>query len=142
MNRLSSLFCGLLFGAGLAASGMTNTAKVIGFLDVFGNWDPDLMFVMGSAVVTTLIAFRFVLKRTAPVFEEVFSLPSSTGIDAKIIVGAVLFGIGWGLYGYCPGPAIAAIIYLQPVTIVFLIAMLFGMFVGEVLSQRSINKLV
>jgi uncharacterized membrane protein YedE/YeeE len=135
MNRISSLICGLLFGAGLAASGMTNTAKVIGFLDVFGHWDPDLLFVMGSAVITTLISFRFVLKRKAPIFEDVFSLPSNTVIDLQILLGAVLFGIGWGLYGYCPGPAVAAIIYLQPVTFVFLNTMLAGMFIGEKLTK-------
>lgn len=136
MNRLSSLICGILFGVGLAASGMTDTAKIIGFLNLFGNWDPDLLFVMGSAVLTTVISFRFVLKRKAPLFKDVFSLPSSTVIDVKILLGAVLFGIGWGLYGYCPGPAIAAIVYLQPVTFVFLITMLFGMFVGNGLSKR------
>jgi uncharacterized membrane protein YedE/YeeE len=136
VNRLSSLICGLLFGAGLAASGMTNPAKVIGFLDLFGNWDPDLLFVMGSAVLTTVISFRFVLKRKTPLFHNVFSLPSSTVIDVKILLGAVLFGVGWGLYGYCPGPAVAAIVYLQPVTIVFLIPMLCGMFIGDGLSRR------
>lgn len=131
MKRLSSLVGGLLFGAGLAASGMTDTAKVIGFLDVFGHWDPDLLFVMGSAVITTVISFRFVLKRSAPIFGNAFSLPSSTVIDIRLLAGAIIFGIGWGLYGYCPGPAIAAIVYLQPVTGVFLIAMILGMFMGS-----------
>lgn len=140
MNRLSSLVCGLLFGAGLAASGMTDTAKVVGFLDVFGDWDPDLLFVMGSAVVTTLISFRLVLKRKAPLFEDGFSLPSSTAVDMKILLGAVLFGIGWGLYGYCPGPALAAIVYLQPVTFVFLITMLIGLFIGNRLSQQFLEN--
>lgn len=134
MIRISSLICGLLFGSGLAASGMTNTAKVIGFLDIFGQWDPDLLFVMGSAVITTVISFRFVLKRKSPIFESTFSFPSNTEIDLKILLGAALFGIGWGLYGYCPGPAVAALVYLQPVTIVFLITMLTGMFLGEKLS--------
>lgn len=131
MNRLSSLICGLLFGAGLAASGMTNTAKVIGFLNIFGQWDADLLWVMGAAVITTLISFRFVLKRPNPIFGEAFSLPSNTSIDLRLLLGAVLFGVGWGLYGYCPGPAVAAIIYLQPVTGVFLIAMLAGMFLAS-----------
>ena len=131
MNRLSSLVCGLLFGAGLAASGMTDTAKVIGFLDVFGQWDPDLIFVMGSAVLTTVICFRFVLKRSGPIFCNAFSLPSNTAVDLRLLIGAVIFGIGWGFYGYCPGPAVAAIVYLQPVTGVFIVAMLLGMFVGS-----------
>lgn len=131
MNKLSSLFCGLLFGLGLAASGMTNTAKVIGFLDIFGHWDPDLLFVMGSAVITTVVGFYFITKREAPVFGQAFSLPNSTQIDSKLIWGAILFGVGWGLYGYCPGPAVAAIVYLQPATGVFLLAMLVGMVIGN-----------
>ncbi|MEM5527899.1 DUF6691 family protein [Gammaproteobacteria bacterium AS21] len=131
MNRIMSLISGLLFGAGLAASGMTNTAKVTGFLDIFGNWDPDLLLVMASAVITTLICFRFVLKRSKPVFASSFSLPLKTVIDLRLLLGAVLFGIGWGLYGYCPGPAVAAIVYLQPVTGAFLIAMLLGMFIAS-----------
>jgi uncharacterized membrane protein YedE/YeeE len=137
MNRIVSLVCGLLFGAGLAASGMTNTAKVIGFLDLFGNWDPDLLFVMGSAVVTTVVSFRFILKRSAPIFESGFSLPSSSTVDIRIIVGALLFGIGWGMYGYCPGPAVASIIYLQPVTIVFLSTMIGGMLLGNKLMPAK-----
>ncbi len=138
MNKLSSLICGLLFGAGLAASGMTNPNKVIGFLDIFGNWDPDLLFVMGSAVITTLVSFRFVLKRNTPIFENSFALPSNKLIDLKLLLGAVLFGIGWGLYGYCPGPALAAIAYLQPVSFVFIAAMLLGMFVGNKLVTNGI----
>ncbi len=136
MNKLSGLICGALFGAGLAASGMTNPAKVIGFLDIFGNWDPDLLFVMGAAVLTTVICFRFVLKRKTPIFENSFSLPSSNLVDFKLLLGAVLFGIGWGLYGYCPGPALAALVYLQPVTFVFVIAMVVGMFAANKINAK------
>ncbi len=136
MKHLSILIAGLLFGAGLAASGMTNTAKVIGFLDVFGRWDADLMFVMGAAVVTSLIGFKLVLRNSKPLFENDFSLPTSQIIDRQLIVGASLFGIGWGLYGYCPGPAVASLIYLSPVTLVFVVTMLLGMAVGERISKR------
>lgn len=129
--RISSLICGSLFGAGLAASGMTDTAKVIGFLDIFGNWDPDLLYVMGSAVITTVVSFRLITKRAKPMLNDVFSMPQETKINAKLLIGAVLFGIGWGLYGYCPGPAVASIVYLQPVTGVFLLSMLIGMFFGS-----------
>jgi uncharacterized membrane protein YedE/YeeE len=137
MSRVSSLLCGLLFGAGLAASGMTDTAKVIGFLDIFGQWDPDLLFVMGSAVLTTVISFYFILKRPHPIFGKAFFLPKNKSIDRKVLIGAILFGIGWGLYGYCPGPAVAAIVYLQPVTAVFLIAMFAGMFIGNKVSTHK-----
>ena len=135
MTRISSLICGLLFGAGLAASGMTNTAKVIGFLDIFGQWQPDLIFVMGAAVLTTAITFYFVLKRKTPLFTEAFSVPLNTAIDKPLIIGAALFGIGWGLFGYCPGPAIAALVYFEPTTVIFVLAMLVGMGIGQRLSS-------
>ena len=134
MGRIVALFCGVVFGLGLAASGMTNTAKVIGFLDIFGNWDPDLMFVMGFAVLTTIISFFFILKRTEPVLGGSFRLPANVEVDRHIVLGAVLFGIGWGVFGYCPGPAIAALVYLQPATIVFVLTMLIGMWLGNKLS--------
>lgn len=137
MQHIAALFCGLLFGGGLAASGMTDTAKVIGFLDIFGTWDPDLMVVMAAAVLTTLITFRLVLARNNPLFSPDFHLPTSSMIDAKLLSGAALFGLGWGLYGYCPGPAVAATFYGETETFVFIAAMLAGMFV----SDRLVNKL-
>ncbi len=127
MKRLSGFATGLLFGAGLAASGMTDTEKVIGFLDVFGYWDSDLLFVMGSAVITAAAGFKLILGKEKPLFAEYFSLPVSTAIDSKLLSGAVLFGVGWGLYGYCPGPAIAALSYLSPVTAIFVASMIIGM---------------
>ncbi len=127
MKLFAGLATGLIFGAGLAASGMTDTAKVIGFLDVFGDWDSDLLFVMGSAVLTAAVGFQYILRKEKPLFALKFSLPSKTEIDKKLISGAVLFGTGWGLYGYCPGPAIAALGYLSPVTAVFVISMIAGM---------------
>lgn len=136
MKRTSALLSGLLFGLGLAASGMTDTRKVIGFLDIFGNWDPDLIFVMGSAVITTFIGFKFVLShRAEPLFGSMFSIPTRSEIDSKLVIGAALFGIGWGLYGYCPGPALASIIYLSPVTIGFIIFMMIGMKLANLISK-------
>ena len=126
---------GLLFGAGLAASGMTNPEKVQGFLDLTGVWDPSLMFVMGGAVVVTLISFRFILKLSRPVFSEQFHMPSSTAIDTRLIIGAALFGTGWGLVGYCPGPALAAIAYLNSDVMIFLVAMFVGAFLGQELLK-------
>lgn len=126
MNALAALLCGLLFGAGLALSGMTDTAKVQGFLDLFGHWVPDLAFVMGGAVVVTLIAFRFVL-RSRPLLVPEFSLPTRRDVDGRLLAGAAIFGIGWGLYGYCPGPALSALVYLEMKTVIFVAAMLAGM---------------
>jgi len=135
MKGIVALLCGLVFGAGLAVSGMTDTAKVRGFLDLFGNWVPDLAFVMGGAVCVTLVAFRFVLKRDRPVLSPAFSLPTNTAIDSRLLTGAAIFGIGWGIYGYCPGPAISALVYLDSNTVVFVVAMLIGMALANKTGQ-------
>lgn len=127
MKGIVGLLCGMVFGVGLAMSGMTDTAKVLGFLDVTGQWVPDLAFVMGGAVLVTLIAFRFVLKMKKPVLNPRFSLPGSSMIDGRLLGGAAIFGIGWGVYGYCPGPAISALTYLDSKTAMFVAAMLVGM---------------
>lgn len=127
MKNMAASLCGLLFGFGLALSGMTDTAKVIGFLDIFGHWKPDLLFVMGGGVAVTLISFRFILRCKKPLLDKNFDLPSKTHIDRPLVLGAVIFGIGWGLYGYCPGPAIASVVYWQTPTIIFLVSMTIGM---------------
>jgi hypothetical protein len=114
---------------------MTNTSKVIGFLDVFGEWDLDLLMVMATAVITTFIGFSLILKRTQPLFDSQFFLPTSQHIDRNLVGGAVLFGLGWGLYGYCPGPAIAALVYLSPVTLIFLSCMLIGMSLVNIIPK-------
>ncbi len=136
MKGVIALLCGLVFGVGLAMSGMTDTAKVVGFLDLFGNWVPDLAFVMGGAVLVTVIAFRFVLRRPNPLFADTFSLPSATTLDRRLLSGAAIFGIGWGIYGYCPGPAIAALGYLNTDTGLFVVAMLCGMACANKLTTR------
>jgi len=127
MKGFIALACGLIFGVGLAVSGMTDTARVIGFLDIFGDWVPDLGFVMGGAVLVTVIVFRFILRRGAPLLANSFSLPSKNTLDNRLLGGAAIFGVGWGLYGYCPGPAISALVYLNTETAIFVIAMLAGM---------------
>jgi len=127
MRALVGLLCGIVFGIGLAMSGMTDTAKVLGFLDIFGHWVPDLAFVMGGAVAVTLVAFRFVLRMQRPLLSPKFSLPATRVIDGRLLGGAAIFGIGWGIYGYCPGPALSAISYLDPKTGYFIGAMLVGM---------------
>ncbi|HEU0282202.1 MAG TPA: YeeE/YedE family protein [Gallionella sp.] len=110
MNRnLASWLAGLLFGFGLALSGMTHPQKVLGFLDVAGAWDASLLFVLGGAVGVTLVSFRFILRLGKPMLAERFIITKETHIDRPMIFGAILFGIGWGISGYCPGPAIALI---------------------------------
>jgi uncharacterized membrane protein YedE/YeeE len=108
-RNLSSLLAGLVFGFGLALSGMTHTEKVLGFLDFAGNWNASLLFVLGGAVGVTVISFRFILKQNKPLFAERFVITTETKVDRPLIVGATLFGIGWGIGGYCPGPAVALI---------------------------------
>ena len=136
MKSLAALLCGLIFGIGLALSGMTDTAKVLGFLDLFGQWDPDLAFVMGGAVLVTLVSFRFIL-RASPLLAPHFSLPTRRDIDSRLLIGSGLFGIGWGVYGYCPGPALSALVYLDVNTMVFVASMLAGMALAGVVSRRS-----
>jgi hypothetical protein len=124
---LGGLAAGLLFGAGLSVSGMINPAKVIGFLDLAGAWDPSLAFVMLGGVTVTAIGYRTVLRRGQPMFEPHFTLPTRTDIDLPLLLGAGLFGIGWGLGGYCPGPALAGLGFGATPTLAFVAAMLLGM---------------
>ena len=125
---ISVLAAGLLFGFGLAVSGMTHASKVLGFLDITGDWDPSLLLVLGGAVGVSVIAFRFILRRPAPVLESVFRLPSVKDVDGPLVVGAAIFGIGWGISGYCPGPAIASLAAPNWETWVFIPAVLLGAF--------------
>src|SRR5690606_19836790 len=118
------LVSGLLFGAGLTISGMTDPARVRGFLDVFGDWDPTLAFVMGGAVVVMAVAWRIRTGMARPVFGEKFSLPDRKDLDGRLIVGAVLFGIGWGTAGLCPGPGLASLVLSPFNAAVFVGAML------------------
>ena len=141
MRVIIALVAGLLFGAGLALSGMTDQTKVVGFLDLFGNWKLELIFVMAGAVGVTMAANQWVLKQPKPFFESKFFTPTNTVIDKKLLIGSGLFGVGWGLLGYCPGPAIAAVAYsldalasggavvYQP--LLFIVAMVAGMFIAD-----------
>ncbi len=121
-----SLVSGVLFGVGLAIAQMTNPLKVLGFLDVAGEWDPSLAFVMGAAVLITVTAFRWVLKRPAPWWGQRFHLPTLTKVDQRLVTGAALFGVGWGLTGYCPGPALATLLSGNQEAWWFVPAMLVG----------------
>lgn len=127
MRNFVALLCGLLFGVGLAVSGMMNPAKVIGFLDFAGAWDPTLIFVMGGALLVSGPAFYLILRRPRPVLARTFDLPTKTTVDGRLLYGAAVFGVGWGLSGFCPGPAVAALSTgLLPV-FVFAAAMAAGM---------------
>jgi uncharacterized membrane protein YedE/YeeE len=136
MQWIVSLAAGLLFGLGLGVAQMTNPLKVQGFLDVTGAWDPSLAFVMGGAVSVTLIAFRLVLRRPAPLWAARFHLPTLTAIDKRLVLGASLFGVGWGLSGYCPGPALATLLSGNTEVWLFVPAMLVGGLL-ERLSRRA-----
>lgn len=107
MSHYISLVAGLIFGFGLALSGMTHAEIVLGFLDVSGAWNPSLLFVLGGAVGVTMVSFRFILKRESPVFAHAFNISTRRQLDAPLLIGSALFGIGWGIGGYCPGPVIA-----------------------------------
>lgn len=127
LKMLVNLFAGALFGLGLTISGMVNPAKIIGFLDFAGDWDPTLALVFGGALLVTIPAFRLILRRSRPVLAEEFELPSKKDVDGRLLAGAAIFGIGWGLAGFCPGPAVTALASgLLPV-FAFVAAMVAGM---------------
>lgn len=136
-RNLASLLAGLLFGFGLALSGMTHPQKVLGFLDIAGVWDASLLFVLGGAVGVTLVSFRFILRLNKPVLAERFVITEETHIDRQIILGATLFGIGWGISGYCPGPAIALIASPNRELLAFLPAAILGAVAEKYLELRS-----
>jgi len=132
------LALGLAFGLGLVISGMSDPQKVLNFLDITGNWDPSLIFVMAGASLTTLIGYRVIFKNQQPLFDSRFHKPTATDVDKRLVGGAVIFGIGWGLSGFCPGPAWTAVLLLQSGTMIFIPAMLVSMwFTSRYLSNRK-----
>ncbi|NKB51853.1 MAG: YeeE/YedE family protein [Rhizobiaceae bacterium] len=131
MKTLAGLICGLIFGVGLVISGMSNPAKVLNFLDLAGSWDPSLAFVMGGAVLVTFIGYRVVLNRATPVLSDVFHLPQKKDIDGQLLTGAAIFGAGWGLGGFCPGPAFTALPLMSTGIMAFFPALLIGMWAGR-----------
>lgn len=132
MQRLIiALMSGLIFGAGLVISEMVNPVKVQNFLDPFGNWDASLAFVMGGAVAVTLFTSRFIMKRKTPIFADRFYMAAKTSIDGRLVLGASLFGIGWGLSGYCPGPGIINALINPVEAVVFLPALIIGGWIGQ-----------
>ena len=137
MNKFIALLSGLLFGFGLAISGMIDPARVQGFLDLAGQWDPTLAFVMGGGLLVNIPAYWLTRKRAQPVFESRFYLPTRKDIDAPLLIGAASFGIGWGLGGFCPGPALASLSSGAPQVLLFCAAMLIGMAAAQWQSKRG-----
>ena len=137
MPLFVSLFVGLIFGFGLILSGMTNPAKVLSFLDLFGRWDPSLALVMGGAVTVASAAFFLVRKRTISLLDAPIKLPTAEGIDRRLVAGGLLFGMGWGIAGFCPGPALVALGMGESKAALFVLAMLIGMGLFELLERRK-----
>lgn len=131
MTAAVSFLCGLLFAVGLVVGGMTQPGKVVAFLDVFGAWDPSLAFVMGGALGTHALLRRWVIGRERPLFAPRFAMPTRTDLDPRLLSGAALFGIGWGLVGFCPGPALVAFGGAAPAALIVVPAMIVGMLVHD-----------
>ena len=129
-KNLLSLICGIIFGIGLVISGMTNPAKVIGFLNITGNWDPSLVFVMFGAIAITSPSIYLLNNRNKPLFSSSFQVPARKTIDQKLVIGSSLFGIGWGMVGLCPGPAISSIALLNVSSGIFVISMFIGFYIA------------
>lgn len=135
MNRLTEFLVGLLFGLGLILSGMTDPGKIIGFLDVFGAWDPSLAFVMMGAIAVGFVAFALAKKRTTTILGGALRLPTASHIDKRLIIGSTVFGIGWGLAGFCPGPALVSMASGQIQALWFVSAMVAGMLAYEAFER-------
>tara|TARA_R110000787_G_scaffold110023_5_gene218662 strand:+ start:620 stop:1066 length:447 start_codon:yes stop_codon:yes gene_type:complete len=140
MRNLLTLLVGMLFGTGIAMSGMANPAKVINFFDVAGTWDPSLAFVMGGAVIVTFIGYRMVLRRPRPIYEPAFDIPKNRQLDARLLVGAGIFGVGWGITGFCPGGALPVLGTLDTRVIIFVAALVAGMLITRVLLERAASR--
>lgn len=136
-HRITEFAVGLLFGLGLIVAGMTDPGKVLAFLDLAGAWDPSLMFVMGGAIAVAVFAFALARRRTSNFLGGALHLPTRKDIDQRLVMGSLLFGAGWGIAGFCPGPAIVSLAAGQPKAILFVLAMLAGMAVFERLESRS-----
>jgi uncharacterized protein len=139
MRFIAPLLCGLIFGAGLLISGMVQPTKVLGFLDIFGAWDPSLAVVMAAALAVSVPGFMLANQRPRPWLSQQYFWPSKSEIDLPLVAGAALFGVGWGLVGLCPGPALESLATLSPGVIVFVVAMAAGMVVHEVWQKARLT---
>lgn len=132
---LSALIAGLVFGAGIAISGMINPAKVLNFFDFAGSWDPSLAFVMGGALIVTAAGYRFVLQQPKPLFDKTFHLPTKRDLDLPLLAGAAVFGTGWGIAGFCPGGSIPALGLGEISAVIFVAAMLAGIILARLMRK-------
>ena len=142
MKLIATYLIGLIFGVGISISGMSNPAKVLNFFDIAGAWDPSLIFVMGGALITTFIGYKLVFGREAPVFENTFSVPSSRVIDAKLVGGSAIFGIGWGISGFCPGGALPALGTGRWEVFAFTAALLVGIVIAKYIQSTAARRAV
>lgn len=140
MATFFALLAGAVFGIGLIVSGMADPAKVLGFLDLAGNWDPSLAFVMGGAILVGVVAFTFARKRTVSLLGLQMRMPTATQVDKRLVGGGLLFGIGWGIAGFCPGPALVALGMGEQKALIFVAAMLVGMGLFELLERRGSTR--
>jgi uncharacterized protein len=136
MPIICSILAGIIFGAGLTLSDMVNPARILNFLDIAGSWDPTLLIVMAGSLAITILGYKLIFLRGSPVFGDKFNLPTQREIDLPLVGGAALFGVGWGLAGICPGPALADLVTLQPKVLLFVAAMLVGMIAASALRDR------
>jgi uncharacterized membrane protein YedE/YeeE len=140
MVIVAAAVCGLIFGWGLLVSGMVQPAKVLGFLDIFGSWDPSLAVVMVAALAVSSVGFRFAASRKHPILAAQCIWPTKTGIDRPLVVGAAMFGIGWGLVGLCPGPALENLATLSPRVVAFVVAMAFGIVLQRIWARQRTGR--
>ena len=134
--NIAALLCGLVFGLGLILSGMGNPAKVQNFLDFFGRWDPSLGFVMGGAIAVGLIAFTWAKRRKTALLGEPMQLPTAVKIDTRLLLGSAMFGIGWGLAGFCPGPALMNLFTMHKEVVIFVVSMIVGMLLQQTWARK------
>ena len=140
-NNLTALLVGLIFAFGLSLSGMTNPEKVKGFLDFFGSWDPSLIFVMIGAISFHFVIYKMIRHRKSPLFSTHWHIPQKSDVTRSLALGSILFGIGWGLAGFCPGPAVTSLTKLQPAVWVFVVFMVLGMVLFKTLDKKfKINR--
>ena len=134
LQKFLVLISGIIFGLGLTISSMTNPDKVISFLDVFGNWDPSLVFVMGGAILFTSPLLFFLKKNNNLILANKIDLPKKNNIDKSLVIGSLLFGIGWGAVGFCPGPAISSIALLNPFSLIFILSLIAGFYLSNIIK--------
>jgi uncharacterized protein len=145
MRLLTIFIAGFLFAAGLVISGMTQPSKIVGFLDIFGDWDPSLALVMGGAVGVHALAYRWVKGRSSPLLAPTFQIPTKRDIDSKLVIGSAVFGVGWGLSGYCPGPAVSSLVVGDPRTVIFVASLIstmviYSLVTGSISGRANRNK--